>query len=224
MSWCSANTGDQPSHQDSQVSLCIHSLPRGAPFCLNVKKPWKNIHRHKDSIWRGRRDVQELLLWFLFWKEPGAWLKAQQLAFQRPQRGPDLSTKYSERVKKKGHRGVTSFFLYAKKTPWCDGFYKVIGKGPLKRWGGWQYHRRIHWPCVLFLGLYRTQEQLHRDTQWHSTWAFITPRRVIDVPGVPGVTFLSGGLNKPMTAGWELHRFSFPCSNAHRAETSWSIW
>lgn len=70
-----------------QVSLCIHGLPREAPFCLNAKKPWKSIQRHKDSIWRGRRDVQELLLWFLFWKEPGAWLKAKQLAFQKPQKG-----------------------------------------------------------------------------------------------------------------------------------------
>lgn len=59
-----------------RVSLCIHSLAGGAPFCLNAKKPWKNIHTHKDSIWRGKRDVQELLSWFLFLKEPGASLKA----------------------------------------------------------------------------------------------------------------------------------------------------
>lgn len=119
----------------TRVSLPIHSLPRGVTFCLNTKKP-DSIHRHKDSIWRDRRDVQELLLWLLFWKDPSAWLNTQLLAFQNPQKCPDPSRKYNEREKKKGYqRG--DFFLYAKKASWCDGFYKVIGKGSLKRWGGW---------------------------------------------------------------------------------------
>lgn len=111
------------------ITLCIYSLSRS--FLLSRrKKPWKSTHRHKVVVWRGIKGAQELFLWFSFWKDPDAWLKAQKQAFQKLQRSPDLSTKCNER-EKKGHEQVTSFFLCAKETFWCDGFSEVIEKGEM---------------------------------------------------------------------------------------------
>lgn len=47
-----------------QVSLCIHSLPRGAPFCLDTKSLERAFIDIKNQLVRDRRDVQELFLWF----------------------------------------------------------------------------------------------------------------------------------------------------------------
>lgn len=68
--------------------------------------------------------------------------------------------------RKNSSQGVTFFFFFlnAKKIVGYDGFNNAVGKGPLKRWGGWWYDRSRQWPRVPFLRLHRTQERLHRDS------------------------------------------------------------